>query len=98
VSRQGYGRRIEQALLDRQSQIGERLTLEWLGAEVGKLEKRKEGAYTQAAVSSWVSERNEPSLVTFKALAEALHTTPEWLAFAVRPAAGGQQKRNNASG
>lgn len=80
MSWKGFGKRIEQAILDRQSQIGQRLTLGGIGDAVAKRERRTK-PYGVSTVAGWLDERNEPTLATFTALAAELNTTPEWLAF-----------------
>lgn len=81
MSWKGFGKRIEQAILDRQSQIGQRLTLGGIGVAVAKRERRDK-PYGTSTVSAWIDETNEPTLATFEALAAELGTTPSWLAFA----------------
>jgi transcriptional regulator with XRE-family HTH domain len=75
---QGYGARVAQAILDRASQIGERLTYARVGADVAAAEGRGK-PYTSAAVSEWIQERSEPTIRTFRALAKVLDKPVEWL-------------------
>jgi len=84
VSWRGFGKRIGQAILDRQSQIGHRLTLGEIGVAVAKREKRSK-PYGVSTVAAWIEERNEPTLAAFAALAAELGTTPGWLAFSEKP-------------
>ena len=84
VTWQGYGKRIEQSILDLQSQIGRRLTYDEIGEAIARVEKRREGAYGQPAVSAWIAQRNEPTLATLEAMAVVFgHRDASWLAFGI---------------
>lgn len=79
----GFGARINQALLDRSSQIGRRYTQEEFAAEVGMAERGK--PYTGAAVTDWIKERRTPDLPTFRAMATVLQRPMAWLMAADEP-------------
>lgn len=42
----------------------------------------------QQTVAAWETERNEPQLAFFKAIARVTDSTPEWLAFGVGEGVG----------
>lgn len=70
MSRQGFGARIRQAILDRGSQTGLRYTNRQLALDIG---------VSGSAITEWIAERSEPSIATFRAIAKATGKAPEWL-------------------
>lgn len=79
VARIGFGSRIEQAILDYQSQIGERVTLARFATEVGEAEEERRRAYRASTVSEWIRERGEPSLRAFLAIEAVTGVRAEYL-------------------
>lgn len=78
MSRQGFGARIRQAILDRGSQTGLRYTNRQLARDIG---------VSGSAITEWIAERSEPSIATFRAIAKATGKPAEWLmALDVEPA------------
>lgn len=67
---QGFGARIRQAILDRASQMGQRYTNRQLARDLG---------VSDSAITEWISERSEPSIATFRAIAKATGKPVEWL-------------------
>lgn len=79
----GYGPRIEQAILDLQSQIGRRLNQDQVGEIVAGVLRRPE-SFTASTVNGWIKERSEPTLSVFLALAALSGRQAAWIAFGDR--------------
>lgn len=73
MAAQGFGDRIRQAIFDK----GRGYTNTQLAREVGLRERGE--PYSPGAVSEWIAERNEPTIATFKAMAEATGKDAAWL-------------------
>lgn len=81
----GHGRRIEQAIFDRQSALGRRYTQSEFGRDVGMRLRGK--PLGRSTLVDWIAERNQPSLEAFAAM-EAVLERPGirvYLAFGVWP-------------
>ena len=73
----GWGQRILQARLDLAQRRGRTVPQTEIAEAVG---------VSSVTLGYWEREKTEPGdVATWKRLAKALHTTPEWLAFGAAP-------------
>lgn len=83
MSARGFGNRIKQAVLEHAAKLaregapGRTYSLAQFGRDVGMLERGKE--YPSGTVGDWVAERNEPTITTFRAMAQVLGRETGWL-------------------
>src|SRR4051812_11905370 len=76
----GYGERIRQTIRELAVRKGRKYTATEFAHDVGMAERER--PYSSGTLGEWTSERNEPSLATFMAMAVvAGHRHAGWLAF-----------------
>lgn len=81
ADRRGWGERIERAILLYAAANG-RTSLERVGELVASFEGR-DRPYRAPTVSEWISEKNEPTIATFEAMAQVFDCDPWWLVWEV---------------
>jgi hypothetical protein len=77
----GWGKRIEKAILLYSSANG-RTSLGRIGELVASFEGR-EKPYAPPTVSEWISEKNEPTIAAFEAMAQVFDCDPWWIVWDV---------------
>lgn len=91
----GFGRRLQNILLELQALRGERLTLAEFGSLVAQAESPpREKPYTPGTVSGWINEESEPTLSVIVAIAKISGKHPSQVAFGELPPGAIEEPQN----